>query len=344
MEKNPEVIQKMQKAQLRLQLNLRNIRCAASASKSRLLSLIYQTDGTAPPKIDDFTDDIPTLYYKSSDQLKEQMRLRKIPIGKFSKKKAIELIIKHDGHEVPIKKPPNPNKQMKVKVAKRPKTVKKARKTKNPKRSYSTYIYKVLKQVHPDTGISNKAMAVMNDFVFDIMKRIGEEARLLCEMFKRRTMTAREIQTSVRLCIRGELGKHAVSEGTKAVTKYSCSEGGGSQSARAGLQFPVGRIKTFLKAHHYCDRIGRAAPVYLAATLEYLVAEILELGGNAARDNKKNRVTPRHIQLAIRNDEELNKLLRDTVIASGGSLPNIHAVLIPRKSLTNGIEEEPQEY
>ena len=72
--------------------------------------------------------------------------------------------------------------------------------------------------------------------------------------------------------------------------------------------------------------------MYLAAVLEYLAAEILELAGNAARDNKKSRIIPRHVQLAVRNDEELNKLLAGVTIASGGVLPNIHSVLLPKKS------------
>jgi histone H2A len=105
-----------------------------------------------------------------------------------------------------------------------------------------------------------------------------------------------------------------------------------SRSAKAGLQFPVGRVARYLKAGKYATRVGAGAPVYLAAVLEYLAAEVLELAGNASRDNKKSRIVPRHIQLAIRNDEELSKLLGTVTIAAGGVLPNIHSVLLPKKS------------
>ncbi|KAG8509275.1 E3 ubiquitin-protein ligase TRIM17, partial [Galemys pyrenaicus] len=105
-----------------------------------------------------------------------------------------------------------------------------------------------------------------------------------------------------------------------------------SRSSRAGLQFPVGRVHRLLRKGNYSERVGAGAPVYLAAVLEYLTAEILELAGNAARDNKKTRIIPRHLQLAIRNDEELNKLLGRVTIAQGGVLPNIQAVLLPKKT------------
>lgn len=105
-----------------------------------------------------------------------------------------------------------------------------------------------------------------------------------------------------------------------------------SQSSKAGLQFPVGRISRFLKKGKYASRVGAGAPVYLAAILEYLTAEVLELAGNAARDNKKTRIVPRHILLAVKNDEELNKLFGGVTIAQGGVLPNIHSVLIPKSS------------
>ena len=155
-----------------------------------------------------------------------------------------------------------------------------------------------------------------------------------------------------------------------------------SRSAKAGLQFPVGRVARYLKVGKYATRVGAGAPVYLAAVLEYLAAEVLELAGNASRDNKKTRcvppasararprcasraptppcsIVPRHIQLAIRNDEELSKLLgkgacfstpartrsrpppdaqpaRAVTIAAGGVLPNIHSVLLPKAGAPEG--------
>lgn len=87
--------------------------------------------------------------------------------------------------------------------------------------TYATYIYKVLKQVHPETGISMKAMSVMNSFINDIFERICKEAGVLARYNKKATVSSREVQTAVRFVLPGELAKHAVSEGTKAVTKYS---------------------------------------------------------------------------------------------------------------------------
>jgi len=137
-------------------------------------------------------------------------------------------------------------------------------------------------------------------------------------------------------------------EGTpkKAATKKGKSAGkrtgkGGeplkSRSQKAGLTFPVGRLHRHLKEGQFAQRVGVGAPVYLAAVLEYLTAEILELAGNASRDNKRVRIIPRHIMLAIRNDEELNKLLSNVHITAGGVIPNIHADLLPAKG--EGKEE-----
>ena len=120
-----------------------------------------------------------------------------------------------------------PSKSKGAKGSKTP--AKRAKKTTAPARkkkrveSYSTYIYKVLKQVHPETGISRRGMSIMNSFIGDIFERIASEAGKLCRFNNKSTLSSREIQTAVRLILPGELAKHAVSEGTKAVTKYTSS-------------------------------------------------------------------------------------------------------------------------
>lgn len=102
-------------------------------------------------------------------------------------------------------------------------TGEKKKRTKARKQTYSSYIYKVLKQTHPDTGISTRAMSIMNSFVNDIFERVATEASKLAAYNKRSTISSREIQTAVRLILPGELAKHAISEGTRAVTKYTSS-------------------------------------------------------------------------------------------------------------------------
>ncbi|XP_043862643.1 uncharacterized protein LOC120457676 [Drosophila santomea] len=124
------------------------------------------------------------------------------------------------------------------KAGKAQKNITKTDKKKKRKRkeSYAIYIYKVLKQVHPDTGISSKAMSIMNSFVNDIFERIAAEASRLAHYNKRSTITSREIQTAVRLLLPGELAKHAVSEGTKAVTKMTGRGKGGKGLGKGGAK------------------------------------------------------------------------------------------------------------
>ncbi|XP_050116632.1 histone H2B.9-like [Malus sylvestris] len=99
--------------------------------------------------------------------------------------------------------------------------MKKKKKVKKSTETYKIYIFKVLKQVHPDIGISSKAMGIMNSFINDIFEKLAQEASRLARYNKKPTITSREIQTAVRLVLPGELAKHAVSEGTKAVTKFT---------------------------------------------------------------------------------------------------------------------------
>merc|ERR1711972_524587 len=123
-----------------------------------------------------------------------------------------------------IKVMPPAKKTPAKKSEKKPKKTTEKKKKKKRTESFSIYIYKVLKQVHPDTGISSKAMSIMNSFVNDTFERVASEASRLTSYNKRSTISSREIQTAVRLLLPGELAKHAVSEGTKAVTKYTSSK------------------------------------------------------------------------------------------------------------------------
>ncbi|XP_035226031.1 late histone H2B.L4-like [Stegodyphus dumicola] len=97
---------------------------------------------------------------------------------------------------------------------------KKKKKSKKRIESFGIYVYKVLKQVHPDTGISSRSMSIMNSLMFDVFERLAKEASFLVKSNKRNTLSSREIQTAVRLVFPGELGRHAISEGAKALTKY----------------------------------------------------------------------------------------------------------------------------
>eukprot|EP00698_Gefionella_okellyi_P024468 TRINITY_DN8644_c0_g1_i1.p1 TRINITY_DN8644_c0_g1~~TRINITY_DN8644_c0_g1_i1.p1 ORF type:complete len:276 (+),score=65.00 TRINITY_DN8644_c0_g1_i1:81-908(+) len=188
--------------------------------------------------------------------------------------------------------------------------------------TFHIYIYKVLKLVHPGLEISKQAMLIMNSLVNDLFQRIASESGKLTRYTTKAALTSREVQTAVRLLIPGELAKHAVSEGTKAVTKFVTNTTPAPRSTKAGLVFPVGRCHHMLKQGGYAQLIGGGAPVYVAAVLEYLCAEMLELAGNVSRDNKRDRIVPRHLQLAIRCDEELNKLLGG-VTSSSDVLPSI---------------------
>ena len=117
-------------------------------------------------------------------------------------------------------------------------------------------------------------------------------------------------------------------------------------SSRCDLTFSVGRANSYLKRGRYAERVGKGGGIFMAAVLEYVTNEILELAGNAAIENKKKRILPRHIMLAMKNDEELNKLVALTTIAQGGVLPNVHGFLFSkttggRKATTEQVQSTP---
>jgi histone H3/H4 len=205
--------------------------------------------------------------------------------------------------------------------------------------NFNTYIYKVLKQVHPDTGISGAAKSMVNDLAKIIISKITKVTNQMLSRSGRMTVTARDVQNAVRIAFPGELAKHAVSEGVKALNLYS--NAGTDKNApkkmaeKAGLVFSVSRVLNLATLESTASRKGKSGGVYLTAVVEYICAEILELAGNIARDRKRVRITTRHVKLAILGDEELDKLFKHTAI-SGGVLPNIHPSLEKKKKSEGG--------
>lgn len=199
--------------------------------------------------------------------------------------------------------------------------------------SYKSFIYKVLKEVAAWSAISTKGIVILDGMTEDLFERLATEAGRLARYNKKATITSREIQTAVRLVFPGELAKHAVSEGVKAVTKFNESENTpGKRSERAGLKFPVGRIHSRLKKGGYADRVSQTAPIYLAAVMEYIMVEVLELSSRVAQDLKKQRITPRYILLSVKTDSELASLFQHAQISRGGVVPHIQKALISTSS------------
>ena len=223
--------------------------------------------------------------------------------------------------------------------------------TTQPMVNFAPYIRKILKQVHPDTGITLNALTQLNALLNMIGTEISEKASFLTGhkmtkkllMKKKSTCSSRSIQSAVRLTLPGEIGKHAVSEGTKAITRFSGYEHTPNpepgkkrktvqRSVKAGLQFSISRVEKIIRSQH-CNRVGAGAPIYLAAVLEYLTAEFLELSGNSARDAKRTRIKIRDLQLSTLNDVELKRITSDWNWMGRGVLPNIHYSLLPKRDL-----------
>ena len=193
-----------------------------------------------------------------------------------------------------------------------------------------TFIVRILAQVHPDTRVSGEAKGQLNGILYTTFQEFSRVCAILLRYSPQKeiTITSRTIQTATQCILPGELAKHAVKEGIRAVTKYKSSTDISShkkisRSFRAGLQFPVGRIERYMRKSFNNRRMGGCSSVYLAAVLEYLSAEVLELSGNAARDMKIVTITPRSMILAIRHDDELFRLWRNASKGmAGGVIPN----------------------
>lgn len=212
---------------------------------------------------------------------------------------------------------------------------------KRTKRHYvkwDTYITRILKQVHSELGMTSAGMETMNRLSNYNLKKIMDASNTLSKASDMKTLTLSNISTSIKIAIPGELGKHAINELNKAVAKYQGSEASGTKESKAGLVWAVTRTENrIMESSVYC-RKSESVAVGVAAVLEYLTAEILELAGNATRDNKKVRIKPVHIFTTIKSDEELSKLYED--VSMWGVVPEIKAHFIPRKGAKKGAAKK----
>lgn len=179
------------------------------------------------------------------------------------------------------------------------------------KERFDVYIRKVLTQVHPDTNISKDVVFQTNTILNLIANKVASESLKLCRIDKKSTVSARHVQQAVRIILPGELAKHSVSELIRAITKASSYRPMTTNRVHAGLQFPPTRVGHFMSDHSGRTSVG--SKIGLAAVLEYLSAELLELAGNVTRDRSKTTITTRHLFLAINDDEELSKLVNNTL-------------------------------
>jgi histone H2A len=215
--------------------------------------------------------------------------------------------------------------------------------------SFSRYIDIVRHQVHPDFSISRRAVLVIDNLLQDLMQKIGSIAGELVRKEKKQTLTDRDIKAACSFFFPGQLAKHSIMGGSKSVDNIlgvmderdrvgikmiNGKPVKNKRSTMCGLSFPVGRIETYLRKGCYAKRVGSMSAPFMAAVLEYMCAEILELAGNDARNRRKRRITPRCIGLGIRNDQELHDLFQKDTIAWSGIVPGIHKSLLPRKNAT----------
>lgn len=201
---------------------------------------------------------------------------------------------------------------------------------------FGEYIRRVSRRIHPDINLSKSALQYIEDLNKYLIKEIMKKVNTLLDMTRAQTVSCKDIQAAVKLTIQGQLQKHAVSELVKAVTKFNTSQiekgAARSRSARAGLIFPVSRIDKIIRELSTDERLGGTTPVCFAAVLEYITAEILELAGNATRDNKRKTIMVRDIVAAIDNDSELKTLFASNTIQTCGASKGIQSFILPKKN------------
>ena len=209
--------------------------------------------------------------------------------------------------------------------------------------SFKTYILRLSKTIHPDIGMTGAAQSAFNNLTRINIEKLVLALNQLMLRTNKLTIGSRDIEAAARLALPGELATGATEEGENAVDRYSETkvtrqeEKTGddkmspvSRSSMADIVFPVTRIQNIMMELAILSRKTDTAAVYLAAVCEYLSAEVLELAGKAAQENKRARITPRHIMLAVRNDKELYKFYKNSVFA-GGTVSLIHESTVKKK-------------
>jgi len=201
------------------------------------------------------------------------------------------------------------------------------------------YFKRILATIRGDKGLRFAVTSthVLTSMIREFAKELIATAIELCQTVKKYTLSSRAIQTAVRLTLRGELAKHAVSEGVRAVTKSCSSFNSGDEPPKknAGLIIPPSYVKRQIKESSMTSmRIAKTACIYLAAVLEYLVSEILELASNVAIEHKKSIIVPRFIFLAVVNDQELDQVFNKpgTTFVQAGAMPNIIPQLMTKNA------------
>lgn len=196
--------------------------------------------------------------------------------------------------------------------------------------SFAPYIYLVLKQVHPDLGFTTEAVHVIRGLLNYVAVQLINDMSSLLLLGKKHTVTVKEVRAAAKLFLEGSLGEGAIDRAEKAMTTFEKNaDSEGRPGARAGLLFSISRCRRLIYTHAATPsgrsgasvRVGAKAPIYLAAILEYITGEILDLAGNVTRDSQKHRVRSRHILLAIRNEVGLNALFPPQKVAIGGGVP-----------------------
>ena len=206
---------------------------------------------------------------------------------------------------------------------------------------FETYISKVLKQVGQNNGITSNAKQQLNSFLCIFLKQVTLLVSDLTLFGKKKTVSVKEIENALKIILFGELLNCCLSEGNKAVKQFSSGEDSkGSRQTKANIIFPPSIVEKFLRQSKLM--VSNYAPVYLAAVLEYLTSDILDISVNLCKEHKHNRITIRDLELAVRNDIELNTLFKKFNITfwGGGVVPFIHSSLLnkPKKKVNKNNE------